>query len=84
MVESQASLFGLKFWTFNLDDNLLILEPVFGVEGRSTTVLTLRFTPKSHYFSFIFCYQKLQSHSILLFYILLYKPTQILHLFRQI
>ena len=40
MIESQA-LFGLKFWTFNLGDNWPILEPVFGVEGRSTTVLTL-------------------------------------------
>ena len=36
------SLFELKFWTFNLGDNRPTLEPVFGVEGRSTTVLTLR------------------------------------------
>ena len=41
-IESHASLFGLTFWTFNLGDNRPILEPVFGVEGRSTTVLTLR------------------------------------------
>ena len=41
MVESHASLFGLKFWTFNLGDNQSTLEPVFGVEGRSITDLTL-------------------------------------------
>ena len=42
MVKSHASLFGFHFWTFNLGDNRPILEPVFVVEGRSTTVLTLR------------------------------------------
>ena len=42
MIESHASLFGLKFWTFILGDNRPTLEPVFGVGGRSTTVLTLR------------------------------------------
>ena len=41
MIESHASLFGLKFWAFNLGDNQPILELVIGVEGRSTTVLTL-------------------------------------------
>ena len=39
MVESHASLFGLKFWTFNFGDNRPTLEPVFRVEGRSTTIL---------------------------------------------
>ena len=39
MAESHVSLFGLKFWTFNLGDNQPTLEPVFGVEGRSTTIL---------------------------------------------
>ena len=41
MIESHAPLFGLNIWTFNLGDNRPILEAVFGVEGRSTTVLTL-------------------------------------------
>ena len=41
IVESHASLCGLKFWTFNLGDNRPTLELVFGVEGRSTTILTL-------------------------------------------
>ena len=39
MVKSHASLFGLKFWTFNLGDNRPTLKPGFGVEGRS--ILTL-------------------------------------------
>ena len=45
MVESHASLLGLKFCTFNLGDNRPILEPVFGVEGRSTTVFTINLFP---------------------------------------
>ena len=39
--EKPGSLFGLKFWTFNLGDNRPNLEPVFGVEGRSIHLLVL-------------------------------------------
>ena len=39
MVKSHASLFVLKFWTFNLGNNRLTLELVFRVEGRSTILL---------------------------------------------
>ena len=39
--KSHASLFGLKFWTFNLEDNGPTLEPIFGVEGRSIHLIIL-------------------------------------------